>query len=769
MRAMRTAMTLGLGLLMMHAPISTATAATCTGDATQLMFPLDGSYSIVPFSGAAPTLYRNDDLSSPSVPLGFTFDLYGDTFTSTFINNNGNVSFGLPFSTYTASGFPSGTFKMVAAFWADVDTRGAGSGLVWQKTYDSNGDTIPDTLIVTWDRVGYYGVHDDLLNTFQLAISDGSNPAMGLGNNVCFSWDNMCWTTGDASSGSGGFGGVPATVGANRGDGVDYFQIGRFDHAGTDYDGPFGSNDGVSHLDSTRTCFNTATSTSNVSPIATGFPLANQLTVDTCLGEGVALNLQFLSPEAGQTTTVAIADPNGAQANGLVIGNTPGNVAAVTLSWPTPVVGTYPITFTATDNFVPPGQTVVTLNLTVTCTAPVCGNAVLDSGEECDGALDSACPGRCGPSCECEECTDDTACDDGNVCTNDSCDVAGGFVCQHQNNTDPCSDGDACTVGEVCADGACGGGTAIDCCVTAADCDDGNPCTDDSCDLQGPISVCGHTDNVALCDDLDACTTLDTCSGGECVGGPARNCDDTNPCTDDDCVPTSGCTNDRNTLCTPGCGDLTVGAGETCDPPNLGTNPLTGQPICRLSCTACGDGVPDSGETCDDGNTVTGCRTDKPQKPNDACNNNCTKAICKDPARITLGDATGELAFHARLTGTEGRALDVDGLPFAVRLIADGNQIYSVTLPAGALTEQAPGTFRYRARAALRSGVGVSAVKVKRFADHYRVTFQAAGSLGKAAATMTTLVEVGGETWSMNGSWSRTSKGWKLNERVLLP
>ena len=42
------------------------------------------------------------------------------------MNNNGNVSFQTPYSTYSAQGFPNASFKMVAPFWADVDTRGNG-------------------------------------------------------------------------------------------------------------------------------------------------------------------------------------------------------------------------------------------------------------------------------------------------------------------------------------------------------------------------------------------------------------------------------------------------------------------------------------------------------------------------------------------------------------------------------------------------------------------------------------------------------------------
>src|SRR5206468_3869207 len=38
-----------------------------------------------------------------------------------------------------------------------------------------------------------------------------------------------------------------------------------------------------------------------------------------------------------------------------------------------------------------------------------------------------------------------------------------------------------------------------------------------------------------------ACTTNDTCANGGCVSGPALNCDDGNFCTDDSCDPVKGC------------------------------------------------------------------------------------------------------------------------------------------------------------------------------------------------------------------------------------
>ena len=57
--------------------------------------------------------------------------------------------------------------------------------------------------------------------------------------------------------------------------------------------------------------------------------------------------------------------------------------------------------------------------------------------------------------------------------------------------------------------------TVIDVCAVKH-CDDGNPCTADSC-LAG---TCQHAVTTVPCDDGDPCTTADTCAGGHCVGQP---------------------------------------------------------------------------------------------------------------------------------------------------------------------------------------------------------------------------------------------------------
>ncbi len=65
-----------------------------------------------------------------------------------------------------------------------------------------------------------------------------------------------------------------------------------------------------------------------------------------------------------------------------------------------------------------------------------------------------------------------------------------------------------------------------------------------------------------LCDDGNACTENDTCSGGICAGTPV-NCDDNNACTVDACDPRTGCTHTAVV-----CDDGDACTVDTCDPQN---------------------------------------------------------------------------------------------------------------------------------------------------------------------------------------------------------
>lgn len=62
------------------------------------------------------------------------------------------------------------------------------------------------------------------------------------------------------------------------------------------------------------------------------------------------------------------------------------------------------------------------------------------------------------------------------------------------------------------------------------------------------LGVCelGLADEGAGCSDGEPCTTPDHCAGGVCLPGQWTDCEDHNPCTDDSCDPAGGCLNLAN-------------------------------------------------------------------------------------------------------------------------------------------------------------------------------------------------------------------------------
>ena len=152
-----------------------------------------------------------------------------------------------------------------------------------------------------------------------------------------------------------------------------------------------------------------------------------------------------------------------------------------------------------------------------------------------------------------EPCEFDTDCDDGNPCTDDTCDAFNG--CMHGDLADgtSCDDGEFCNGAETCQGGVCTDGiepcvNLAHCdemndiclhCIADSECDDDNPCTDDACvddDCANTVVV-----NDTPCPDGDVCNGEETCQSGVCTSGTALDCDDGNPCTDDSCDAFNGC------------------------------------------------------------------------------------------------------------------------------------------------------------------------------------------------------------------------------------
>ena len=176
------------------------------------------------------------------------------------------------------------------------------------------------------------------------------------------------------------------------------------------------------------------------------------------------------------------------------------------------------------------------------------------------------------------------SCTTNDVCLLASCDPVLGCVMSPRTNS-ICNDSNACTIGDTCGnDGLCYPGNGI------LDCDDGNPCTYDSCDtvqgcLHTTLSSCTTCSVDEDCDSTfcqtatcvsgscvynallagtscgsdNACSRNDYCTdSGVCVTLIPEVCDDHNVCTLDSCTPGFGCvftpltatSCDDNDLCT---------------------------------------------------------------------------------------------------------------------------------------------------------------------------------------------------------------------------
>lgn len=268
------------------------------------------------------------------------------------------------------------------------------------------------------------------------------------------------------------------------------------------------------------------------------------------------------------------------------------------------------------------------------CNLPICGDGITtpSAGEGCDDGNDlefDACTNRCTrPVCGDGVVTETLGeeCDDGNRVNEDECtnacalprcgdgvvSLSAGEDCDDRNTVDS----DECT--NACRAPECGDGILTT--LIGEECDDGNLIDDATCTRRCTTPVCG--DNIVTpgeeCDDGnevddDACRTdctLPFCGDGLVsfvVGVVEEQCDDGNVISGDGC--------DENCLPTQ-CGNGIVTGVEQCDDGNQ----VSGDG-CSSNCAAefaCGDGVVEPGEGCDDGNFLSG----------DGCSAFCTTEAC---------------------------------------------------------------------------------------------------------------------------------------------
>lgn len=211
-------------------------------------------------------------------------------------------------------------------------------------------------------------------------------------------------------------------------------------------------------------------------------------------------------------------------------------------------------------------------------------------------------------------CDDPAVCDDNNACTTDTCTV----VVDEQgsgNDSKTCSNTpkDCSTNGGVCnpADGAC-----VEC-VTAADCDDSDACTTDTCDSNGCTNATITCDS-GVCDSTLGCVECladSDCATGEVCNTTSHTCEAAPvPCTDDsDCDAGEVCSNGACVPETPtGCTD-----DSDCD----------------------ADQFCNSSGVCEDNPTPVACNSDADCETLQICSNSvCVDVECKQDSDCDNGD-----------------------------------------------------------------------------------------------------------------------------------
>ncbi|MCC7541977.1 MAG: hypothetical protein IT379_37500 [Deltaproteobacteria bacterium] len=231
-------------------------------------------------------------------------------------------------------------------------------------------------------------------------------------------------------------------------------------------------------------------------------------------------------------------------------------------------------------------------------------DAAVDSAIPMDGGLDARVPSDLGPLEDAGPPPRDTSmlvcssaldCDDFNPCTEDSC-TDGGCVTRSVGDGTTCGAADACSTAATCLAGVCTPGMTLACF-------DAGPCIQETCD---PVVGCGvPLPAGAACDDGDDCSAVSMCDGdGNCVA-TAGCLADMDPCTVEACIMGTCATMPaaNGTTCAGGqcCGGVCVNTSSSNTHCGRCGNACPGTTSCLSGiCAAC-----DDREDCDDGRMCT--------------------------------------------------------------------------------------------------------------------------------------------------------------------
>ncbi|HRI71951.1 MAG TPA: M36 family metallopeptidase, partial [Polyangium sp.] len=159
------------------------------------------------------------------------------------------------------------------------------------------------------------------------------------------------------------------------------------------------------------------------------------------------------------------------------------------------------------------------------CSVGTCGNGAINAGEQCDDG-NTANGDCCSSTCQFEAATTvcraaTGACDVAESCTGTSA------TCPADNkapNGTACSDSNACTQMDSCQAGACVGANPVTC-AASDQCHVAGTCNPTTGTCSNPNAPNGTT-----CNDNNACTQTDSCQTGVCTGANPVTCAASDQC-----------------------------------------------------------------------------------------------------------------------------------------------------------------------------------------------------------------------------------------------
>jgi hypothetical protein len=245
------------------------------------------------------TLARNDDGSTGLVPLGFTANYFGTSYSGLYVNNNGDVTFGSAYGGFSGLDLAASGRPIIAVAFYDVDTRPAQTTPVRYGpiTYDGHA-----ALCVNWVDVGYYSGGVDRLNSSQLVLVDRSDT--GAGNfDIVMNYDRLVYEPGSG-----------LTVGYSNGTSVSFTYPGS-GSAGNLLDA--NTSTGLVHGS-----FGSAQLGRYVYPVRGGTPIApGQQTVDFPQPSGVTFGVApfTVAPTSSSGLPVALAAAGACTVSGSTV------------------------------------------------------------------------------------------------------------------------------------------------------------------------------------------------------------------------------------------------------------------------------------------------------------------------------------------------------------------------------------------------------------------------------------------------------------------